>query len=199
VTVLAELHGQPFDLDALARYFPTGNPRILVDDESTFLVIDDLDDVFTEAGPMVEIAKEHLARLNGWAILADAGYRTVDDLLAIVGKADRLSWSQLYKVFEIVRDAVGGGRAGLVATLDDEGRPERVYRVCRPPRRLGHSRGPPRQRIWRAAQAHCDARRSADVHPGPRPQVARIAALIAQHGAERDRHAARSDPLASSV
>ena len=42
--------------------------------------------------------------------------RDVDDLLAIVGKAERLSWPQLYKVFEIVRDAIGGGRAGLVAT-----------------------------------------------------------------------------------
>jgi hypothetical protein len=189
MTVLAELVGHLFDLDALARQFPTGDPRVVVDGDGTFLATDDLDEVFTQAGRMVKIANEHLARLNGWATLADASYRPVrlgsqfhrepaagvkhvlvsdeartrgsvtvvqvgtaeargtafgvavvtggdpvqpprpagprvlarrnpdvDDLLAVVGKAERLSWPELYKVFEIIRDAVGGSRERLVAT-----------------------------------------------------------------------------------
>ena len=60
MTVLAELDGHPFDLDALARHFPTGNPRIVVSEEGIFLVTDDLDHAFSEAGRMVEIANEHL-------------------------------------------------------------------------------------------------------------------------------------------
>ena len=35
-----------------------------------------------------------------------ASDKDIDDLLALVGKADRLSWSELYKVFEIIRDSV---------------------------------------------------------------------------------------------
>jgi hypothetical protein len=50
----------------------------------------------------------------GAALLAQ-GDQDVNDLLAIVGKSDRLSWSQLYNVFEIIREAVGDGREGLYA------------------------------------------------------------------------------------
>ena len=45
-----------------------------------------------------------------------ASDKDVDDLLALVGKAERLSWSELYKVFEIIRDSVGRGGDGLVKT-----------------------------------------------------------------------------------
>lgn len=189
MTVWAALDGHEFDLVALARHFPTGNPRVVLNDEGAFLVSDELDDAFGQPG-LAGAAEEQLARLNGWATLADAGYRhvrlrdafhregtpqahhvfaydearardsvtvvsvlaelrasatvtatataddgevipspppegpthlarrnrDVDDLLAIVGKADALSWSQLYKCFEIIRNALGGGDDGLVAT-----------------------------------------------------------------------------------
>lgn len=190
VTVFAELEGHSFDIDALARHFPSGEPRIVVIDEGTFLAAE-LDDLFNDAGRLVEAATEHLDRLNGYAVLMDAGYRRVRlrnkffresnpahvhvvvhdeararesvtvvmlgtaeeratafgvtaivggvpvqppppegpshlaraasdkdvaDLLALVGKAERLSWSELYKVFEIIRDSIGRGRDGLVAT-----------------------------------------------------------------------------------
>ena len=51
---------------------------------------------------------EHLARA--------ATNKELDDLLSLVGKAERLSWIELYKVFEIIRDAVGGGDRDLLAT-----------------------------------------------------------------------------------
>lgn len=177
---------------------PLGEPCVVVNDEGTFLAAT-LDDLFTDAGRLGEAANEHLARLNGYAMLADAGYqkvrlrnkflllaepnqprhvhvmaedeargrdrltvvtppaaevreaafsatilvggkpveppppegprqlargdKNVDDLLALVGKAEKLSWSELYKIFEVVRDAVGGGREGLCAmgwTIEEE-------------------------------------------------------------------------------
>lgn len=188
MSVRAELDGHSFDLDTLARHFPTGDPHIVVTDEGTFLEATALDDMFDDTGRLVNTANEHLARLNGWAVLADAGYqpvrlrnrfvrdggpthmhivvgdearardsltvvtvrtaetrlgalnvtaavdgvpveppppegprrlaraasdKNVDDLLAVVGKAEDLSWIELYKVFEIIRDAVGGSRQDL--------------------------------------------------------------------------------------
>jgi hypothetical protein len=153
------------------------------------MLTDALDDVFGDGGRLVESAERKLVQLNGWTLLADAGYRpvrlrnrfhreseprvqhpvmsdearlrdsitvvtppsidvrasafgvatvaggfpvepppppgphhvarndqNVRDLLAVVGMAERLSWSELYKVFEIVREAVRGGNDGLVAT-----------------------------------------------------------------------------------
>lgn len=189
MTVWAELDGHPFDLQALAGHFPAGDPRVVANDEGTFMLADALDEVFGDGGRLVEVAQEQLVQLNGWAALTDAGYRpvrlrnkfhrdreprvdhivvsdearardsiavvmpasievrasafgvatvqggipvqpppspgprhlarhdqNVTDLLAVVGMAERLSWSHLYKVFEIVRDAVGGGNDGLVRT-----------------------------------------------------------------------------------
>lgn len=191
MTVRAELEGHGFDLAALARHFPSGDPHIVVTDEGTFLEATALDALFDDARRLVDTTNEHLARLNGYAVLADAGYRhvrlrnrfvreggsthwhiavndearacdsltvavagtvearagaldatvvidgvsvvppapeglrhlarvasdkNVDDLFALVGKAENLSWIELYKVFEIIRDAVGDGRRGLIAT-----------------------------------------------------------------------------------
>jgi hypothetical protein len=93
VTVLAELDGHPFDLDALARHFPTGNLRILVDGDSTFLVADDLEDMFTEAGRMsrsrTSTSPGSTARppspppATAWS-----GWTTKADLNAFTGSAD---------------------------------------------------------------------------------------------------------------
>lgn len=187
VTVRAALEGHPFDLDALVRHFPAGDPCIVVTEEGTFLETSALDDVFNDGGRLVSIANEQLARLNGYAVLADVSYqrvrlrnkfvrtggptqvhllvqeeaqardsitvvigtvearlgalaatatvptepgpsagrrhvagaasnKDVDDLLAVAGKAETLSWVDLYKILEIVREAVGGGRAGLIET-----------------------------------------------------------------------------------
>jgi hypothetical protein len=72
------LDGHEFDLAALARRFPTGDPRVVTTDEGTFIEAADLDAVdFTDAARLVEVAASILARLNGWAMLDDAGYRPV--------------------------------------------------------------------------------------------------------------------------
>ncbi len=72
------LDGHEFDLAALARRFPTGDPRVVTTDEGTFIEAADLDAVdFTDAARLVEVAAGILARLNGWAMLDDAGYRPV--------------------------------------------------------------------------------------------------------------------------
>ena len=42
--------------------------------------------------------------------------KDVAELLTLVGNANTLSWVELYKVYEIIRDAVGGGKKGLIAT-----------------------------------------------------------------------------------
>jgi hypothetical protein len=190
MTVKAELEGHPVDLDALAREFPTGDPHIVVTGEGTFLEATALDSMFDDAGRLVDTANEHLARLNGYAILAVAGYqavrltsrfvraggpthvhlvahdearardsvtvvalvsaetratafvvasvvvdgvpvapvppdglrhlarattdKNVADLLALIGNAESLGWYELYKAYEIIRDAVGGGQKGLI-------------------------------------------------------------------------------------
>lgn len=75
--VRAELDGHPFDLDTLARHFPTGDPHIVVTDESAFLEATALDDMLHDTGRLVDTANEHLARLNGWVVLADAEYQPV--------------------------------------------------------------------------------------------------------------------------
>ena len=77
MTVRAELEGHSVDLDALAREFPTGDPHIVVTDQGTFLEATALDSLFDDAGGLVDTANEHLARLNGYAILAVAGYQAV--------------------------------------------------------------------------------------------------------------------------
>jgi hypothetical protein len=191
VTVLAELDGHAFDLAALARHFPTGDPHIAASGDGTYLATA-LDDLCGDAPGLLEAAREQLDRLNGYARLMDGSYQRVrlngrffrdsdrthgqvvvgdqvqlresftivqpltietraaafgvatvtggapstppppagpehlartasnkdlDDILDLVGKAERLSWSELYKVFEIIRDAVSRrGREGLVAT-----------------------------------------------------------------------------------
>ena len=190
MTVLAELDGHAFDLAALARHFPTGDPHIVASDDGTYLATA-LDDLCGDAAGLLEAAREQLDRLNGYARLMDGSYqrarlngrffrdpdrthgqmvvgdvqlresftivqpltietraaafgvaivtggapstpppaagpvhlartasnKDLDDILDLVGKAERLSWSELYKVFEIIRDAVSRrGREGLVAT-----------------------------------------------------------------------------------
>jgi hypothetical protein len=77
MTVRAELEGHPFDLDALAREFPTDDTHVVVADEGTFIEATALDALFDDAGRLVNTANEQLARLNGYAILADAGYQAV--------------------------------------------------------------------------------------------------------------------------
>jgi hypothetical protein len=189
VTALAELEGHDFDLAALARHFPTGDPRIVVNNDRTYLEASALDDVLNDAGGLIATAGEILRRLNGYAVLDDPSYRPVrlsnrflpgsdattvhrvvgdearaqehvvvvavsaeirlgalvagtavnsvplapstpdgprllalgnsdfDDLLSIAGESGHLSWSDMYKAFEIIRDAVPGrGRDGLIAT-----------------------------------------------------------------------------------
>lgn len=72
------LDGHEFDLGALARLFPAGDPRVVATDEGTFIEASALDAVdFTDATRLVEVAAGILARLNGWATLDDAGYRPV--------------------------------------------------------------------------------------------------------------------------
>jgi hypothetical protein len=89
VTVRAELDGHEFDLAVLARHFPTGDPRIVNDDGRTYLEATALDDVFNDGGQLVATASELLARLNGHAMLDDAGYRPVKLLNRFVdGPAD---------------------------------------------------------------------------------------------------------------
>lgn len=89
MTVRAELDGHEFDLAALARDFPTGDPRIVNDDGRTYLEATALDDVFNDGGQLVATASDLLARLNGHAMLDDAGYRPVKLLNRFVdGPAD---------------------------------------------------------------------------------------------------------------
>lgn len=190
VTIFAELDGHAFDLDALLRHFPTGDPHIMVVEDGTYLATD-LDDLRSDAARLLDAAGEQLDRLNGYAWLLDGAYQRVrlngrffcdpdrttglivagdtfqfresftvvqaqcaeargmafsaaavtdgapstpppppgperlaqaatnkdlDDLLDLVGKAEKLSWIELYKVFEIIRVAVGGRDRNLLAT-----------------------------------------------------------------------------------
>lgn len=77
MTVGAELAGHQFDLDALARHFPTGDPRIVVEDGRTYLQASALDHAFQDGGRLVTLASDLLAQLNGHAMLDDSGYRPV--------------------------------------------------------------------------------------------------------------------------
>jgi hypothetical protein len=77
VTVRAELAGHDLDLAALARHFPTGDPRIVVDDGHTYLEATALDARYGDGGALVATGGDILARLNGHAMLDDAGYRPV--------------------------------------------------------------------------------------------------------------------------
>ena len=191
VTVLAELDGHAFDLEALARHFPTGDPHIVVTEGGAYLATA-LDDLFGDGGRLIEAANEQLDRLHGSAWVLEGAYqrvrlngrffrdpdqthglmvagdqtqfresftvvqatgiesrtvfgvptvtggvpsappppqgprhlahaasnKDVDDLLALVGKAEKvqLSWTELYKVFEIIRVAVGGRDNDLLAS-----------------------------------------------------------------------------------
>lgn len=76
MTVRVRLQGHPFDLEFLAAHFPTGEPRIVVTDEGTFLTAD-LGHLMDDGGRLVEAASALLVRLNGYAVLADPGYRPV--------------------------------------------------------------------------------------------------------------------------
>jgi hypothetical protein len=72
------LDGHALDLAALVRRFPTGDPRVVSTDEGTFIEAAVLDAVeFTDTARLVETASDILARLNGWVMLDDAGYRPV--------------------------------------------------------------------------------------------------------------------------
>ena len=190
MTIFAKLDGHSFDLDALVRHFPLGDPHITVVEDGAYLATD-LDDLCGDAGRLMDTAGEQLDRLNGYAWLMDGAYQRVrlngrffrdpdrtieqviagdaiqfresftvvqvesvevratafgvaavtggapstppgpagpehlaraatnkelDDLLDLVGKAERLSWIELYKVFEIIRVAVGGRDHELLAT-----------------------------------------------------------------------------------
>lgn len=72
------LDGHEFDLSALARLFPAGDPRVITSAEGTFIEAAALDAIdFTDAARLVEVATDLLASLNGWAMLNDPGYRPV--------------------------------------------------------------------------------------------------------------------------
>jgi hypothetical protein len=49
-------------------------------------------------------------------LLRAAANSDADELLALIGKAEVLDWATLWKAYEIVRDAVGGKDAAVVAT-----------------------------------------------------------------------------------
>lgn len=73
------LKGHGFDLDALTGLFPNGDPRVIQTDEGTFLEATALDEPFkvNDGGRLVEVADSILTRLNGAAMLHNAGYRPV--------------------------------------------------------------------------------------------------------------------------
>lgn len=75
MTVRAELEGHPNDLEALARQYPSGDPRVVAQDGVTYLETTELDRHFGgAAGVMVEAASKALARLNGFLKIADPHY-----------------------------------------------------------------------------------------------------------------------------
>jgi hypothetical protein len=76
VTVRVKLDGHQFDLEALAEHFSTGDARVVLADEGTFLVAD-LDHLMDDGERLVQAANLLLARVNGYAALADSGYRPV--------------------------------------------------------------------------------------------------------------------------
>jgi hypothetical protein len=82
VTVRAELEGHELDLAALARDFPSGDTKIVVDDR-TYLETTVLDDLFDDAGRLIDgrhliqSVADLLARINGLSMLEDARYRPV--------------------------------------------------------------------------------------------------------------------------
>ena len=169
MTIKAWLSGHPFDLDELARAFPTGDARVVNEGDEYYLTSPELDEAqSTEARRAV--ALRLLRRLNGIARLGRADHRNVeledrftdpsgndhtvrvvqeeirirDSVTAVVTRANgevvppppppappgpallrvagrhpdalealdlmggsaSLTWVDLYKVFEIVRDAV---------------------------------------------------------------------------------------------
>ena len=56
MTVRAELDGRAFDLAALASHLPTGDPRIVIDDDRTYLEASAFDDLFGDGGRLVAAA-----------------------------------------------------------------------------------------------------------------------------------------------
>jgi hypothetical protein len=76
MTVRAELRGHDFDLATLARLYPTGDPKIVVDDGRTYIEATDLGPLDGDAAQLIAVASAHLARMNGRALL-DSGYRPV--------------------------------------------------------------------------------------------------------------------------
>jgi hypothetical protein len=77
MTVRAALEGHQFDLDSLARHFSTGDPRVVVNEEGSFLESADFEGLIDDVGRLVEIAGMHLARLNGYAVIQDSGFEKV--------------------------------------------------------------------------------------------------------------------------
>lgn len=73
--------------------------------------------------PTVSVDGKRVDQQGGGAryLTLAATHSDVAELLALAGNAEQLDWIELYKVFEIVKDAVSGGKDGiqaLVATLD---------------------------------------------------------------------------------
>ena len=89
MTVRSELDGHEFDLAALARHFPTGDPRIVNDDGRTYLEATALDDVFNDGGQTRRDGQRALGPAQDRSTLDDAGYRPVKLLNRFVdGPAD---------------------------------------------------------------------------------------------------------------
>ena len=66
-----------FDLAALARHFPTGDPRVVDDGGDTYLEATALNGLMGDGGQLFAVANDLLTRLNGHTRLDDAGYRPV--------------------------------------------------------------------------------------------------------------------------
>jgi hypothetical protein len=213
--VRAQLRGHTFDLDRLAWSFPTGDPRVGVDDHGHYLTGSALDGLLDDGSILYERASSMLRRVNGVARALDGDFRPVsltgrfsdetgrqshvviadvievrDQALPItavlggvpqepprpgpgyLGLSERnsdvadalnirgtpgaqLSWSDLYKVFEIVRDSVGGERVIVKNGWVSQSAISRFKHSANHPEASGdqarHARmsgGPPSQPMW---------------------------------------------------
>ncbi|GLW90155.1 hypothetical protein [Actinokineospora globicatena] len=78
MNIRAKLDGHELDLAALAHHFSTGDPRVVSDDEGTFIEASALETIgFDNSAGLVDTASHILAELNGAARLEDPGYRPV--------------------------------------------------------------------------------------------------------------------------
>ena len=95
MTVLAELDGHAFDLAALARHFPTGDPHIVASDDGTYLATA-LDDLCGDAAGLLEAAREQLevtATPGSWTGHTSGRGSTVASSATPTGPMGRWSWA----------------------------------------------------------------------------------------------------------